>query len=122
VPWKLHCSFDPVSLTLNFELGTLNFGPSPAYGQVQDSSLAPTPDANSNDRFIQEKVAELGGDPEAIFQFVRGLGNEVYKGSLRGARGTLWSQAGNALDKASLLIALFRAAGFPARGHGLGFL
>ena len=42
------------------------------------------------------------------------LGYESYHGSLRGARGTLWSEAGNATDQASLLIALLRASGIPA--------
>src|SRR5581483_6428728 len=43
------------------------------------------------------------------------IGFQVYTGSLRGARGTLWSKAGNALDRASLLVALLGAAGIPAR-------
>jgi hypothetical protein len=34
---------------------------------------------------------------------------------LRGARGTLWSSAGNALDVASLGVALMRASGIPAQ-------
>ncbi len=78
--------------------------------------LASTSDANTGDPFIQEKAAELDYDPQAIFEFVRdGIGYESYVGSLRGARGTLWSAAGNALDQASLLIALDRASGIPAR-------
>jgi hypothetical protein len=113
VPWKLDVSFDPATLTLNFELGTLNFGPTPAYGQ--DANLASTPEADTSDPFIVSKAAELNRNPQQIFGFVRGLGNEVYDGSLRGARGTLWSKAGNALDKASLLIALLRASNIPAR-------
>ena len=43
------------------------------------------------------------------------IGYEAYTGSLRGARGTLWSLAGNALDRSSLLVALLRAAGFTAQ-------
>lgn len=90
------------------------FSPTPAYGQAAD--LAPTPDANSADPFIVQKAQELGHDPVRIFQFVRDeIGFESYRGSLRGARGTLWSKAGNALDQASLLIALLRASGIPAR-------
>ncbi len=116
VPWKLHLSFNPVSLTLNFELGTLNFGPSPVYGQVIDPNLASTPEADLSDPFIINKAAELNHDPVKIFTFMRDeIGYEAYQGSLRGARGTLWSKAGNALDQASLMIALLRASGVKAR-------
>src|SRR5262249_17467650 len=73
-------------------------------------------DANSTDPYIVAKAAELGHDPQRIFTFVRDqLGYEAYSGSLRGARGALWSKAGNALDRASLLVALLRASGFTAR-------
>jgi len=78
--------------------------------------LVSTVDANHEDRFIQEKIAQLGPGIEAAFAFVRGeIGFEAYTGSLRGARGTLWSDAGNSLDQASLLIALLRGQGIGAR-------
>lgn len=81
-----------------------------------DDYLSPTPDANSADPYIIQKATELNHDPVLIFAFVRDeIGYESYKGSLRGARGTLWSKAGNSLDKASLMIALLRASGIPAR-------
>ena len=84
-----------------------------AYGQVAD--LAPTPDANSADPYVMQQAAALNHDPAQIFAFVRDqIAYESYKGSLRGARGTLWSKAGNALDKASLMIALLRASNIPA--------
>ena len=80
-----------------------------------DDYLSPTPDANSADPYIIQKAQELGNDPNQIFAFVRDeIGYESYKGSLRGARGTL-EQAGNSLDKASLMIALLRASNVPAR-------
>ena len=85
------------------------------------SYLDATPDANSSDTYIIQKAADLNHDPDQIFAFVRDqIGYESYQGSLRGARGTLWSKAGNSLDKASLLVALLRASGIPARyatGH-----
>ncbi len=79
-----------------------------------DGWLVCTIDANCNDEYVIEKAAALGNDPTAIFTYVRSLGFESYKGSLRGARGTLWSEAGNSIDQASLLIALLRASGIPA--------
>lgn len=92
----------------------------PAVGSeepAQEGDAArPRPDANSADPFIVAKAQELGNDPLAIFEFVRDeIGFESYQGSLRGARGALWSKAGNALDQASLLIALLRASNILAR-------
>ena len=78
-----------------------------------------TVDADRFDESMLEKSAELGQDPTALFDFVRGLGYESYPGSLRGTPGTLWSGAGNSIDQSSLLIAMLRAAGIPARyRHG----
>ncbi|HEV3339057.1 MAG TPA: transglutaminase family protein, partial [Pirellulales bacterium] len=42
-------------------------------------------------------------------------GYNSYAGSVRGARGTLWSGAGNSLDDASLGVALMRASGVAAQ-------
>ena len=55
-----------------------------------------------------------------IFAYLRDeVGYESYVGSFRGAPGTLWSEAGNSLDEASLGVALFRL-GIPARyAHGI---
>ena len=91
-------------------------GDAPA-GNVSDPSLlASTPDANTNDPFIQEEAAELDYDPPQIFNFLHTqIGYNSYLGSVRGARGTLWSNAGNALDVASLGVALMRASGIPAQ-------
>ncbi len=82
--------------------------------------LSSTPDANATDPVIQEKAAELNYDPASIFAYLRDeVGYESYVGSLRGARGALWSEAGNSLDEASLGVALFRASGIPSRyAHG----
>ncbi|MBX9627736.1 MAG: transglutaminase family protein, partial [Gemmataceae bacterium] len=78
--------------------------------------LASTPDANTADPFVQEQAAKLRYDPARIVQYLStDVGYESYSGSLRGSRGTLWSAAGNALDEASLGVALLRASGVPAR-------
>jgi hypothetical protein len=78
--------------------------------------LASTPDANTTDPYVQEKAAELNYDPTQIYSFLHTqIGYNSYVGSLRGARGTLWSSAGNSLDDASLAVALMRASGIPAQ-------
>ena len=80
-------------------------------GNVSDPSLlASTPDANTTDPFIQEEAAKLNYDPTQIFNFLHTqIGYNSYTGSLRGARGTLWSSAGNALGRRQ-----------PRRGAGSG--
>lgn len=91
----------------------------PAYARPQatdDPLLMSTPEFDLADPYLVAKANELGKDPQRIFAFVRDeIGFESYTGSLRGARGALWSKAGNALDKASLMIALLRISGVPAR-------
>ncbi|MCI0577453.1 MAG: PKD domain-containing protein [Chloroflexi bacterium] len=77
--------------------------------------LQETPDADIYDEEMLKQASDLGMDPIALFEFVRAFGYESYEGSLRGTRGTLWSQAGNSLDQASLLVAMLRAGGTPAR-------
>jgi uncharacterized membrane protein len=85
-------------------------------GNVDPSLLASTPDANTTDPFVQNAAAALGYDPNRIFDFLHSqIGYNAYVGSVRGARGTLWSAAGNALDVASLGVALMRASGIPAQ-------
>jgi hypothetical protein len=86
-------------------------------GNVSDPSLlASTADTNTADPFIKEEAAKFNCDPQKTFNF---LHNDVaynsYLGSLRGARGTLWSSAGNALDVASLGVALMRASAIQAQ-------
>ena len=79
-----------------------------------------TVDADTQDAYMLQKLGALGSDPLSLFAYVQSLHYDSYKGSLRGTRGTLWSQAGNSLDKASLLIAMLRADGVPARyRHGM---
>jgi len=82
--------------------------------------LQRTPDADIYDDYMLRETSLIGQDPLALFAYVRDLDYEAYEGSLRGTRGTLWSQAGNAPDQSSLLIAMLRSAGIPARyRHGV---
>jgi hypothetical protein len=75
----------------------------------------PTGPADPADPYIVAEATDLGNNPNQIFAFVRDqIGFEAYYGSVRGARGALWAQAGNTLDKASLLVALLGAAGYTA--------
>lgn len=64
---------------------------------------------------IKQKALELGYDPTEIYNFVQNLSYETYFGSCRGSTWTLSGGAGNDFDKASLLVALLRASGYPAR-------
>jgi len=83
---------------------------------VPADSLVSTPDADLSDPFIQAQAAQLGNDQTRIVNFmINEIGYESYTGSLRGARGTLWSKSGNSLDRATLLIALLRVSGIPCR-------
>ncbi len=83
---------------------------------IAPALLASTPDANTTDPFIQEEAAKLSYDPTQIVNFLHNqISYNSYLGSMRGARGTLWSGAGNALDVASLGVALMRASGIPAQ-------
>jgi hypothetical protein len=107
-------SVDATNITDDAPAATLRSSP------INVAELASTLDANTADPVIQEKAAELDYDPTRIFAYLRDeVGYESYVGSLRGARGALWSEAGNSLDEASLGVALFRASGIPARyAHG----
>ena len=86
-------------------------------GNVSNPALlASTVDADTNDPYIQETAAALDYDPTQIFDYLQTqVGYNSYLGSVRGARGTLWSGAGNSLDVASLGVALMRASGIPAQ-------
>lgn len=64
---------------------------------------------------IENLAASMEYDPARIFEFVyNGIEYEHYFGSKRGAHMTLLEGAGNDMDQAALLVALFRAAGHQA--------
>lgn len=65
---------------------------------------------------VAAKQAELGNDAERLFGYVRDyIRDDLYRGVLRGAQGTLISEAGNSLDKAILLAELLTKAGYAVR-------
>jgi RHS repeat-associated protein len=65
---------------------------------------------------ILQAAATLGYDYTRIFDFVRSqVHTQWYAGAQKGAQETLRTMAGNDVDQASLLIALLRASGAPAR-------
>jgi transglutaminase-like putative cysteine protease/triacylglycerol esterase/lipase EstA (alpha/beta hydrolase family) len=65
---------------------------------------------------ILDIAAELGRDPIAIHDWVRAnIRMEWYDGAMKPATEVLHSKAGNSVDQASLLIALYRAIGIPSR-------
>ncbi len=86
---------------------------------VPAETLEVNPEVDLDDADMLWRTAELNQEPLALFSMVQAMGYDPYEGSLRGTRGTLWSGAGNSLDQSSLLIAMLRAAGVPARyRHG----
>ncbi|WNG57480.1 hypothetical protein F0U59_23965 [Archangium gephyra] len=95
-------------------------------GQVDTSSrtaLAPATGgdlAETDDVQITQEIRDLafllGKNPVAIYNWVRNNINYVPSfGSIQGSAATLSKKQGNAFDTSSLLIALYRASGIPAR-------
>jgi transglutaminase-like putative cysteine protease len=83
------------------------------YSQAAQAQLA-EPGADPSD--IEAKAASLGRDSRKIFEFMRDqVALEPYAGVLRGARGTLATGAGNALDRALLAQALLKTSGIESR-------
>ncbi|MDY6793717.1 MAG: transglutaminase domain-containing protein [Actinomycetota bacterium] len=77
--------------------------------------LAETPDIVFTQE-ITDLAASLDNDPMKIYTYVRNnLDFEPYYGSRKGAHITLLEGSGNGADLASLLIALLRVSGYPAR-------
>ncbi len=65
---------------------------------------------------ISALAEELGKNPVRIYEYVKNtIMYQPYWGALKGAAVTLAQKSGNDADQASLLIALLRASGYPAR-------
>ena len=84
------------------------------------ADLAGSPEAPLTAEIVARAEA-LDHDYVRIFEFVRNeIATEWYAGGMKGAEETLRQGAGNDVDQASLLIALFRASTLPARYvHGV---
>lgn len=81
----------------------------------QTADVSGTLDAPLSAEILQ-KARELEHDYIRIYEFVHNsIKTEWYAGAMKGAVGTLRQGSGNDIDQASLLIALFRASGLPAR-------
>lgn len=99
----------------------------PSYKNPTDAVVLPLPadtaatvDAPLSEEILR-KARALDYDYVRIYEFVRNeVRTEWYAGGMKGAVGTLRQKSGNDVDQASLLIALFRASGMPARYiHGV---
>jgi transglutaminase-like putative cysteine protease len=125
---------EPVLRALGLPVGGLNLATrapvrtpllTPSYATTGETPAAPAdsagaPEAPLSDDIVKQASA-LGNDYVRIYEFVRNQHRtEWYPGSVRGAVGTLRGGVGNDVDQASLLVALLRAAGVPARYvHGV---
>ncbi|WP_100084415.1 transglutaminase-like domain-containing protein [Acidovorax delafieldii] len=96
--------------------GGIQFNIPPEPGQAPTAAdLAETPEVTLT-AAIRAKAQELGNNPVAIHNWVRNTIEWTPTwGAIQGAQDTLDKQRGNAVDIASLQIALLRAAGIPAR-------
>ena len=76
--------------------------------------LEETPEVQFTPELIN-LIDNLEREPVRMYHFVRNeVNTELYFGSKKGSIGTLAELAGNDIDQASLLIAMFRAAGIPS--------
>ena len=77
--------------------------------------LAETPEVRFTPEVLKV-VQRFAGDPEQLYLYVKNnFEFTPYLGSQKGSQGTLLEFSGNDFDQASLLIALLRGAGIPAR-------
>ena len=93
--------------------------PSYANAEVEDSPVAADHAVNEDTPLsaaIVDQAESLGRDYTRILDFVRSqVRTQWYAGAQKGAEATLRTRSGNDVDQASLLIALLRASGAPAR-------
>ncbi|HBI15455.1 MAG TPA: hypothetical protein DDY20_08085 [Desulfobulbaceae bacterium] len=89
-----------------YQGGTADFG---------GADLAASPEAPIS-LTIASLAQDLAWNPVTMYEWVKNnITTEWYWGAMKGAEETLRQGSGNDADQAALLVALFRAAGFPAR-------
>ena len=91
----------------------------PAY-KGGNKTVSPDDLKSSPEAPISKEIAtlaqSLNWNPVSIYEYVKNnIETEWYWGCMKGAEETLRQKSGNDCDQASLLIALFRASGFPSR-------
>jgi Transglutaminase-like superfamily len=65
---------------------------------------------------ITNLASQLQNDPVQMYLYVlNNVDYQPYYGSVKGSQGVYWEKAGNDIDQASFLMALFRISGYPAR-------
>ncbi len=96
--------------------GTPGLTPSSLPPEPGDGDLAETPDAPQTEEIIA-LATQLNHNPVAIYEWSeeQHRRRELPTARAKEQPGTLKEQAGNSTDTASLLIALMRASGIPAR-------
>ena len=120
-PQILRAALMPVRpLSLAARTPTLSPAVRPSYEIDQEVAALPEDVADAPEAPLSEeilaKAMALDYDYVRIYEFVRNnIRSEWYAGSVKGALGTLRTGAGNSVDQASLLIAMMRASGAPAR-------
>lgn len=82
---------------------------------VYAADTATTPEAPISKEIV-DLAQSLQWNPVLIYEWVKNnVDTEWYWGSMKGAEETLRQKSGNDADQATLLVALLRAANFPAR-------
>ena len=104
----------PVQLAFNGNLSELSLSQTVSE-QPTTEDLSETPEIRFTQE-IQDLAAQLEHDPVKIYEYVRNnFKFEATYGSIKGTEETLLARSGNATDQATVLIALLRVSGIPAR-------
>lgn len=101
--------------TRRFRAGRQTAHPASVAGTLEQADLDPTIDVQFT-MAISDLAGELGHSPARMYEYVHNnFVFEPYLGSRKGSQQTLEHSRGNDYDQASLLIALLRSSGVPAR-------